>query len=186
MARDEESWLRQVLLGLGALVVVSVLVGGVIGAMVLGATRMTGLGESSGEAAAPPSLYIPTDRPTTRPETFPDPTPRTRGPKASASASPSASRSPKKKASPISLQAVPKQAASGERINLSGSYRKGDGSTLQVQRFEDGWTDFPVTVSVSGEAFTTFIFTERAGKSRFRVLDKAAGKASNPVTVTIG
>lgn len=188
---DEDSWLRQVLLGLGALVVVSVLVGGVVGAVVLGATKMTGVGETDRAPEAAPSLYLPTERPTTRPDSFPDPpggkkatAGRGQGDKGDTSGS--SDKKKKSQAKPITLQAVPVRAQSGERIDLSGAYRGGDGATLQVQRFEAGWTDFPVTATVRGGLFSTFIFTERAGKSRFRVLDEATGKASNAVTVTIG
>ena len=43
----EDSGRRQVLVGLGALVVVTLLVGGIVSAMALGAARLTGLGDSS-------------------------------------------------------------------------------------------------------------------------------------------
>ena len=57
---------------------------------------------------------------------------------------------------------------------------------LQVQRFEGAWSDFPVSANVSGGIFNTFILTSRTGKARFRVIDHALNRASNPVTVTIG
>jgi hypothetical protein len=55
-----------------------------------------------------------------------------------------------------------------------------------VQRFEGSWVDFPVSASVRGGTFTTYIYTGRSGPNRFRVIDKATGKKSNPVRVTIG
>ena len=73
-----------------------------------------------------------------------------------------------------------------ERINLTGVYQGGEGARLQVQRFENGWVDFPVSTSVSGGSFTTYIYTGRSGPNRFRVIDKEADKASNPVRVSVG
>jgi hypothetical protein len=73
-----------------------------------------------------------------------------------------------------------------ERIYLSGRYPGQDGSTLQVQRFEGGWTNFPVTTSVSGGRYSTYVQTGNTGRNRFRMLDTSTGRASNPVTVTIG
>ncbi len=181
---DDSSWVRPVLTGVIALVAVSLLVGGVVGVIALGAAKMSGIGESSGAAPAAPSLFIPSGEPTTRPEAFPDPPGKKK--KAAESKAPQKKKAKKKKAPPLTLQAVPAKAQSGERIDLSGGYRGGDGATLQVQRFEAGWTDFPVTATVRGGSYRTFIFTERAGKSRFRMLDKATGTSSNAVTITIG
>ena len=65
-------------------------------------------------------------------------------------------------------------------------YPAGEGATLQVQRFEGTWTDFPVSVTVSGGLYNTYILTSRTGESRFRVTDKALNRSSNPVTVSIG
>ena len=64
---DDSSWVRPVLTGVVALVVVSLLVGGVVGAVVLGAARMSGIGEGRVAASAAPSLYLPSERPTTSP-----------------------------------------------------------------------------------------------------------------------
>lgn len=187
MARDDDSsWLRPVLLGLGALVAVSLLVGGVVGAIALGAARLSGIGEVGPAVSVAPSVYIPSGRPTTSPQGYPDPPGATKTQKASPSPSAEASKKPKRKAPPITLQAVPARVSSGERIDLSGVYPRGEGATLQIQRFESGWTDFPVTARVSGGVYRTYIYTERTGKNRFRVLDKSAGRASQPVTVTVG
>ena len=59
----------------------------------------------------------------------------------------------------MTLQVMPVRASAGERVDLSGVYPRGEGATLQVQRFEGGWTDFPVTASVSGGTFRTYIYT---------------------------
>jgi hypothetical protein len=184
---DEDPWVRQVLQGLGALVVVSLLVGGVIGVVALGAARVTGLGDSSASGPAEkPTLYIPPGKPTTTPQSFPDPSHLGEPSPSQSQSSAEEEPSPSKKSRAISLQAFPSDVAPGERINLTGVYPTGEGATLQVQRFEGGWTDFPVTVSVSGGVFNTYVLTSRAGETRFRVYDKALGKASNAVSVRVG
>ena len=74
-----------------------------------------------------------------------------------------------------------------EKIDLTGVYPRGEGSVLQVQRFTDGsWRDFPVTVSVSDETFTTYVQTSQGGVNRFRVVDTDSGLESNEVRITIG
>ena len=184
---DDESGRRQVLIGLGALVVVTLLVGGIVSAMALGAARLTGLGDSSstGEPVEAPSLYIPPGEPTTTPESYPDPT---RPDREEPSESPSAeepTKNPARQSKKITLQAFPLEASAGERITMTGVYPAGEGATLQVQRFEGTWTDFPVSATVSGGIYNTYILTSRTGEARFRVTDKALGRSSNPVTVTI-
>ena len=75
------------------------------------------------------------------------------------------------------------------RIDLTGSYPTGEGAVLQVQRATgpgDDWVDFPVTVTVSGGQFSTYVQTGKAGPNRFRVIDTDTDLASNEVTVTIG
>ncbi len=189
---DDSSWIRQVLVGLGALAVVSLLVGGVVGLVALGAARLTGVGETTRAAPAEPSVYIPTRAPTTTPQAYPDP-PGASSQDQGASASPKA-QEPKKKeekkkkraARPITLKASPAEVAGGERINLTGAYPRGDGATLQVQRFEGSWVDFPVTATVRDGTFATYIYSGHTGKNRFRVTDTGSGKSSNVVAVQIG
>jgi hypothetical protein len=94
--------------------------------------------------------------------------------------------SPTKRVRAISLQAFPHQVSANQRINLTGVYTGGEGARLQVQRFEHGWADFPVSTSVSGGLFSTYIFSGRVGPNRFRVVDPAGGRASNAVRVRIG
>ena len=61
------------------------------------------------------------------------------------------------------------------RIDLTGTYPTGEGAVLQVQRAtgpgDDSWVDFPVTVTVSGGQFSTYVQTGRTGPNRFRVID---------------
>lgn len=184
---DDDSGRRPVLSGLGALVVVTLLVGGIVSLMALAAVRLSGLdGSSSARGPAEePSLYIPPGEPSTTPEVYPDPT---RPDREVPPESPTAEESlPKqdRQSKRITLQAYPLEAYGGERITLTGVYPAGEGATLQVQRFEGSWTDFPVSVTVRGGLFSTYILTSRTGEARFRVADKALGRSSNPVTVTI-
>ena len=66
-------------------------------------------------------------------------------------------------------------------------YVDGEGASLQIQRREGGtWTDFPVTATVRGESFETWIQTSRTGEQVFRVFDLAEDRGSNSVTVTVG
>jgi hypothetical protein len=187
MARDDDEdppWTRQLLVGTGVLVVVALVIGAVISVLALGAAQVSGIHDSGRAASRPPSLFIPSGEPTTSPEPFPDPArPRTR----SAAPQPTQpTRSPKKRSAAISLQAFPQRVSANQRINLTGVYRGGEGERLQVQRFERGWTDFPVSTSVSGGLFNTYVFTGRHGPNRFRVIDKAHDRTSNPVRVVVG
>ncbi len=180
---DETSWARQLLVGLGALVVISLLVGGVVGAIALGAAKMSGIDSAGGGPTQAPSLFIPSGEPSTSPQAFPDP-PELDEPSPTESATPDRPRRTEK-ARRLTLQAFPRTVSPGERINLTGLYQRGEGATLQVQRFEDGWKDFPVTARVSGGTFTTYVITSRTGETRWRVRDLGAGRSSNPVRVTI-
>jgi hypothetical protein len=183
----EDSGRRQVLVGLGALVVVTLLVGGIVSAMALGAARITGLGDSSsaGGPAEEPSLYIPPGEPSTSPEVYPDPTrPDAEEPSESPTEQ-EPSEKPGRESKKITLQAFPLEASAGERITMTGVYPAGEGATLQVQRFEGTWADFPVSATVSGGIYNTYILTSRTGEARFRVTDKALNRSSNPVTITI-
>ena len=190
MATDpDESPRRQLVMGLAALLSVALIIGGVVSVVALGAVKVSGIEGSSPKATAKPSLYIPSGTPTTALEGGASPTgvpsdsasPRDSG---SAHGSPSPSLKPKA----ISLQATPLKVAPGQRVTLSGVYAGHEAATLQVQRFEagGGWADFPVTTSVVGGQFTTYITTSRVGVNRLRVVDPAATKVSNAVRVTIG
>lgn len=155
-----------------AMLAVALLVGVALGGVALGVVKLSGLGSGGGPGeAAPRSLYIPDLEETD-------------------SAQPSQPPKRKKKRRPkppISLTVSPTEVGAGERIDLRGDYRGGDGATLQVQRREGGtWTDFPVTAEVSGGRFGTWIQTSRTGRSPFRMYDAAADKASNVVVVRVG
>ena len=185
MARsdDETPWARQLLVGLGALLAISLLVGTVVGAMALGAAKLSGIESAGGGPTREPSLFIPSGEPSTSPEAYPDP-PDVSEPSPTEEPT-TASPSPTKQPRPITLQVFPGSVSPGERINLTGVYPTGEGATLQVQRFEGGWTDFPVSARVSGGTFSTYVLTSRTGLTRFRVTDVGSGRSSNPVRVTI-
>lgn len=197
MAGDETPWYRALLVGLGAMLGVALVVGAVISLVALGAVNLTGLGEERSGVEEEPSLYMPSYSPSTadddpgltledlnggKPGKSASPT----GAKTSASATTKAKKKRKQRPrSVISLSASPLEVSAMERIYLTGTYPRGEGASLQVQRMQDGWTDFPVSVSVSGGTFSTYVMTGRSGENRFRVLDPATGKTSNPVTVRV-
>ncbi len=198
MAQDDETpWFRPLLVGVGALLGVAVLVGGLISLVTLGAVNLSGLGEKGPSVQEEPTLYIPSHSPGSTQEgddpglTLDD---LNSGRKSSGSASPSAtpqesqSPKPKKKRKPpsvISLSASPVEVSPMERIYLTGTYPGGEGASLQVQRFEGGWTDFPSSTTVSGGTFSSYVMTGQSGSNKFRVIDAATGKKSNDVTVRV-
>ena len=181
-----------VLAGLLALAGVGLAVGLFLGIAVLIATQVLGLGGGSddGSATSRQSLYLPKPEKTQAPSgpliTL-EPN-ATQTPASSASEQPTQmptkTKSPKKQ---ISLSAGQTAVAPMEQIDLTGVYPGGEGAILQVQRFTDGsWQDFPVTVSVSDETFSTYVQTSQPGVNRFLVVDTDTGLQSGEVRVTIG
>ena len=80
-----------------------------------------------------------------------------------------------------------RKTALGRFATAWGELRAGEGAILQVQRMESGaWSDFPVTMSVSGGTFATYVQTSRTGPNKFRVVDTDSDAVSNEVTVTVG
>jgi hypothetical protein len=192
---DEQPWTRQLFVVIGVLVAVALVIGAILSVIALGAAKFTGIDSAKSTASAKPSLYVPSGKPTVGLEPVPDPSGVPDRPTSSPSGSDSSGGSgksdspdspgPQKKG--ITLQLYPQQVSAGQRINISGVYTNGEGAQLQVQRFENGsWSDFPVTTSVSGGQFATYITTSHTGPQRFRVTDKAAGRKSNAVRVRVG
>ncbi len=176
---DESDWRRQLLFGLGVLVVVAALVGGIIGVIAIKAADVAGIGSTT---PADTSISFPTSTtkgsgPTSTQSTESEPTQPTD--------STPPTRTPRQRQG-ITLSVSPTTARTYQRINLTGSYQAPPGTTLQVQRKEgSAWADFPTTASVSGGTFATYIETGRQGPNLFRMFDAGAGKASNVVTVQI-
>ena len=141
---------------------------------------------------APQSLYLPTPKPTEAASgplitLAPEPSQGGNAGGGGGSESGETDKPGKKKDKEISLSASQTPISPMEQLDLTGVYPGGEGAILQVQRFTDGaWTDFPVTVSVSDETFTTYVQTSQAGLNRFRVVDTDSGLQSNEVKVTVG
>ncbi len=188
MPPPEESPTRTLQVALSAMAVVAVTVGLLVGGLVLGISQYAGVDEVAEARAeqAPATMSIPPYRRTPSDEdepgvkTYrPSPSPTVELPSGSPGAGAQA-------ATGITLVASPQRVGAGEQIDLSGSYGR-EGASLQVQRQQGGpWTDFPVSATVSGGTFGTWIVTSQTGTAQFRVLDRATGKTSNTVTVTIG
>jgi hypothetical protein len=189
---EEAGWRRQLAVALGAVLAVGLVIGSLIGLVAFTGAKVAGVGEPSASATTEPSLYIPEEALATR-KPSPSPTPEVE-PSAPASTpkpepAPREKKSPKPKPKPkpqISLTASPSSASTYSRIYLRGSYRGGAGKTLLVQRFEGGgWSGFPVTATVRGGRFETWVESGQKGPNKFRVLDRSTSRASNPVTVVL-
>lgn len=181
---------RPVVTGLVALLAVGLVIGLVLGVATLIGTRVLGLGgDDGGTVTARETLFLPTPSPTE-----PDDGPLiTLAPSDEPSSTSTATSEPsptetesEKPERDIALSASQTAVAPMEQIDLTGVYPSGEGAILQVQRFEGGWEDFPVTVSVSGGTFATYVQTGRTGRQRFRVVDTDTGEASNEVRVQVG
>lgn len=186
MVDDDSNWGKQLLMSLGVLVAISLVIGGIVSLMALGAADVAGVaGDDAQGSASPPeqSLYIP-PTPTASEEPAEPESPAETETAAPEEPSESKKVTPKPRRQ-IILQVSPKRASIFERINLTGSYRGGNGATLQVQRDEGRWVDFPTSATVQGGTFATYVETGRAGKNRFRVIDESTGRASKPVSVTV-
>jgi hypothetical protein len=171
---------RPVLTGLVALVGVAVVIGLLGGLAVLVGVKAAGIGDTT-EATDDPSssatfrLPKPTETST---ETTPEETEPGPGAETSSAEAP---------AEGISLTATQQSVSPMQQIDLTGTYQAGEGAILQVQRMENGaWSDFPVTMSVSGGTFATYVQTSRTGPNQFRVVDTDSDVVSNEVTITVG
>lgn len=187
--RDEgpERRVLPVVWGLLSLVAVAAIVGGVLAAGVLVASRATGLsddGTQTADTTAGETLFLP--RPS---DTGSDPGSYITLPSVSEPPEPSStfSETPAAPKTAITLFSAQDEVGQMEPIDLSGSYVGGDGAVLRVQQFQSGgWTDFPVTVPVNGDEYSTFIQASAIGLNRFRMLDTDTGDTSNEIRVRIG
>jgi hypothetical protein len=173
-----------------AMVAVALLVGASLGLALMAGAKIVGLGgddaTASPDSGGPASLYMPPYQPTedagdgwNLPRPVESPSALTTGSTDDATQEPEEGE--------ITLFAAPQQVSPGQRINFNGVYEGAEGAVLQVQRQDGGsWSDFPVTASVRGGSFETWIMTSRAGETKFRVVDGATDVISNVVTVQIG
>ena len=189
---EDKPWTRQLAVVVGVLVAVALVIGAIISVIALGAAKIAGIDSAKSSAAAKPSLYFPSGKPTVGLDTYPAPSGLGNKPKqhksgSSGSGGSSSPDNPRPQKKGITLQVFPQQVPPGQRINITGVYSGGEGATLQVQRFEHGsWSNFPVTTTVSGGQFATYITTSHVGPQQFRVTDKASGRKSNAVRVRVG
>ena len=174
-----------VIAGLVALVGVGLAIGLLAGGGTLVATRVLGLGADATavDSTARQSMYLPMPEKTTPSEA------PSSAPTLTAASEPTGPvRTTQTPETGISLQAGQTRVGSMQRIDLTGTYPAGEGAVLQVQRATgpDTWVDFPVTVTVSGGTFSTYVQTGQPGPNRFRVIDTDTEQASNEVTITVG
>ncbi|MEO5853007.1 MAG: hypothetical protein ABIQ15_10890 [Nocardioides sp.] len=175
-----------ILQGLIALVTVGVTIGLLVGLGTLLLTQGLGLGEGSATAVDTASggsqtMLLPKPEETA---TSPGPLVSLQPSEETGAAGSTGSAAP---TTQIVLSAGQTAVAPMQQIDLTGSYAGGEGAVLQVQRFDGGgWQDFPVTASVSGGSFTTYIQTSQTGEVRFRMADTDTGATSNEITVQIG
>lgn len=172
---------RPVLTGLIALVGVAVVIGLLGGLAVTVGVNASGIGDtsaSSDDSGSPATFRLP--RPSDTGSSIP-------APDEGLEPSPGEESSSATPASGISLTAGQQSVSPMQQIDLTGTYPGGEGAILQVQRFENGaWSDFPVTMSVSGGTFATYVQTSQVGANKFRAIDTDTQVASNELTVTVG
>lgn len=182
---SEPSWQRQLVIGLVALVAVGVIIGGIVAVLAVKAADVTlsGSGSHSPAPILPSTATPPTSAPTTHPKPSGPPSVST----TTTTPSPMQTTTHRRPRRVFTLTASPHSVGPMGRINLTGSYPGHDGATLQVQRSYQGgsWQDFPVTVTVSGDTFATYVETGYSGNNRFRVVDTSTKKASNSVLVVV-
>jgi hypothetical protein len=177
---------RALLVALAAMAGVALLVGLAVGGAAVTVMSFSGLGADDGgsRGGGDESLIIPRYKPTKTVEAdlgLPSPS------SSENKKDPKPSKEPSPRTDRIKLFVAPQSVGPGERINFNGVYVDGEGVALQIQRKEGStWADFPVTATVRGGVFSTWIQTTRTGKAAFRVFDTSANRASNVVRVTIG
>jgi hypothetical protein len=182
---------KPVLAGLAALLGASLLIGAVVSAMALGvAGLVTAEDDAATSEDSAPFIPVVTAAPSqsvaSEPARAPSAEASTKTEEASKRNEDKREDKKRERTRPtITLSASPRTVAPFGRIDLTGTYRGANGTTLQVQRFDGGWADFPVDAAVTGGTFSTWVSSGLPGQNRFRVLDGATGRASKPVTVTV-
>jgi hypothetical protein len=195
---DPQDLRERVVGALGAVLAVALVIGVVAGAVAYGAVRAAGLHGDEAASVGSTAASMPSDQASPR---APEP-PTARSEKHQASDKPKADPGPKHKTrhhrhprrkakSPrnghLTLTTSREHAAPMGRVNLWGHYPGQEGVRLVVQRREGGrWERFPVTVTLRGGSFQTWVASGRRGPNLFRVLDPATGRASASVSVSVG
>lgn len=190
---DPQDWRERVVGALGAVVMVALVIGVVIGAVAYGAIRFVGLDGGDDSAQTPASAP---DSPAASGTHAAEPTASPS--RASSSAGPPKAHRQQGDTGPkhhgrrhrgrhgLTLEASPLRVHRMGRVHLWGRYPGHGGARLVVQRREGGhWDRFPVAVSVRDGRFRTWIASGYPGRNRFRVLDPATGLASAPVSFTV-
>lgn len=189
--------------GLVALVAVGLVIGLLTAIIALLGTRLVGLGggdgTSSGGVAAGDSLYLPSLVPTEldsrmlvtlAPVETETPDSATAsgsvGPSSTPSSTPTESEQPE--GTSILLNAGSLRVEAGDEVMLSGTFRRGEGSVLDIwYKVEDeDWTEFNLDVNVYGGVFQVHVATYKTGTIQWRVQDPDSGTESNVVTVHHG
>lgn len=183
---DETDWRRQVLVGLGVLVAVGALIGAIVAVVSIKAADYAGI---DGANPAANSGTAPWSEPTEDENPSPSQNSESVEPEPSddePSEPDKSDRTKEPRDDAITLVASPTSVSTYGRINLTGTFAGGAGTTLQVQRREGGqWVDFPTSATVNGGEFATYIETGRPGPNKFRVKAIGGSKTSNTVTVRV-
>ena len=163
---------RPVLTGLVALVGVALVIGVLGGLGIMVAVKATGIGDSSDASDdSRPSATFRLPKPTRDQHTE---SPRRRRP-SSPGTETLGGATP---AEEISLAATQQSVSPMQQIDLTGTYpsRRGRDPAGAAVR-ERCVADFPVTMSVSGATFATYVQTSRVGPNKFRVVDTDTQKS---------
>lgn len=206
---EPQDWRERVVGALGAVIVVALAIGAVVGAVTYGAVRVTGLagadsppqtslsGRHSPGHPAPAAASEPAAAPSQAPQATHTATSRQARERQHADQRPrhrahdnarhrARKRDRHRHQVRLTLSANPHRVREMGRVNLWGRYPGHGGARLLVQRFKGGhWGRFPVTVTVRGGRFHTWVASGRRGTNRFRVLDPAARRVSPAVTVSV-
>lgn len=207
MAEPATEWRDRVVRALGTVVVVGLVIGGVLGAVAYSAARAAGLAGGEAQATAPVTANETTGGQPTTSQVSPSPSPATAEPtprkqqaKSGEGQPPKSHKTSKRQRAndkrragrraghhaELTLAVSPRQVHRMGRIHLMGRYPGHGGARLVVQRFEGGhWARFPVSATVRGGRFRTWVASGHRGVNRFRVVDAATRRASAPVTVRV-
>jgi hypothetical protein len=185
--------LRERIVGaLGAVLAVALVIGLVAGAVAWAAVHATGLDDQPASAGEETPSTPVSSRSTPSPSASPAEQQTGKAdPKPTKTARPSTPTKHRHHArrhhGQLTLTVSRRHVSPMGRVDLGGRYAGHDGATLVVQRREAGhWSRFPVSVTVRGGSFRTWVASGQHGPNTFRVLDPATGRVSGSVTVVVG